>query len=218
MAGIEQGFYEEQNSPRWAGDWTGRHAQIPGGAQVEPGLFAAANNVTVQLNDAGNAASGDSTLTVDAVDLSAFDPRQQEIKPGTRLQFSGGTVAVVKELVEDGDTEIEVYPLAGAIADDETAVFVHPGPITVKSGAPLGRTRTERDAGLGYGPAATGDEEFYLALFPVDDVVENPEVELYRHGSLVYTNLLPEFDGLHADVKALIYANYECSIMEETGE
>ncbi len=74
----------------------------------------------------------------------------------------------------------------------------------VESGTLVGRTYAERDAGAGFGPVDAADDEPYLLLYDVYDANENPEAALYRHGSLVYENKLPE----GTDVEA-VRANYD---------
>lgn len=81
----------------------------------------------------------------------------------------------------------------------------------IRSGTLLGRTIAERDAGTALGAAADADEEFYLLAFDVTDALQNNDVELYRHGSLVKENFLPAFSGLSDALKSAIRDNYECT-------
>lgn len=83
----------------------------------------------------------------------------------------------------------------------------------VPSGTFIGRTLAERDAGTGFGPADTvGDEEMYLSVFDVVDANNNPDVELYRHNSVVKENFLPGWAGLTAAVKTAVRDLYTCTV------
>ena len=79
----------------------------------------------------------------------------------------------------------------------------------ILSGTLIGRTYAEQVAGTGFGPADDADDEMYLVAFDVTDAVDLPDVELYRHGSMVKEDLLPEWgDPLSAAKIAYIRANY----------
>lgn len=66
----------------------------------------------------------------------------------------------------------------------------------IQSGTLIGRTYAERDAGTGFGPAEATDNEIYLVAFDVTDAMQNDDVELYRHNSLVKENKLPGWGAL----------------------
>jgi hypothetical protein len=83
---------------------------------------------------------------------------------------------------------------------------------SVPSGTAIGRTIAERDAGTGFGPAAAADDEIYLVAFDITDAVRNPDVELYRHNSIVKENFLPGWAGLASGVKTAIRARYTCTL------
>lgn len=79
----------------------------------------------------------------------------------------------------------------------------------VVSGTLVGRTYAEQVAGTGFGPAADTDDEMYLVAFDVEDALDLADVELYRHGSMVKEDLLPQWgDPLSAAQIAYIRANY----------
>ncbi|MBX6772689.1 MAG: hypothetical protein IRY83_13245 [Chloroflexi bacterium] len=78
----------------------------------------------------------------------------------------------------------------------------------IPAGTAVGRTFAERDAGAGFGPATATDDEIYLTAFDVTDATLNADVELYRHGSIVKENFLPNFAGLDAGVIAKLRALY----------
>lgn len=79
----------------------------------------------------------------------------------------------------------------------------------VVAGTAIGRTYAERDAGTGFGPASDLDDEIYLVALDVTDAAVNPAVELYRHGSIVKENFLPNWAGLSAAVQAAIRDAYD---------
>lgn len=79
----------------------------------------------------------------------------------------------------------------------------------IPSGTVLGRTYAEREAGTGFGPAADTDDEILIAAYDVTNAVDLTDVELYRPGSVVKENFLPDWDTLSAAVKASIRANYQ---------
>jgi hypothetical protein len=68
----------------------------------------------------------------------------------------------------------------------------------------VGRTFAERAAGTAFGPYAANDDEVYLVVYDVLDVSVNNDVDLYRPGSVVKENFLPDFaDWAAADLAAL---------------
>ncbi len=79
----------------------------------------------------------------------------------------------------------------------------------IPSGTVVGRTYAERDAGTGFGPAADSDDEILIVAFDVTNAIDLTDVELYRPGSMVKENLLPDWDILSAAVKASLRAKYQ---------
>ena len=84
----------------------------------------------------------------------------------------------------------------------------------VIAGTIVGRTRAERDAGTGYGPAAALDEEIYIVAFDCTNALDNPDVELVRHFSGIKENKLPGggLAGQVAGIQTAVRAVYECTI------
>lgn len=78
----------------------------------------------------------------------------------------------------------------------------------IPSGTPVGRTLAERNAGTGYGPAATTDGEIFLLAFDVTDADANPDCELYRHGSAVKENFLPGFGSMATELVTALRSRY----------
>lgn len=91
-----------------------------------------------------------------------------------------------------GDYLNREHMLPGGAHVEPSAFTEEDGRRYIPSGTLVGRTVAERDEGTGFGPYAEGDDEVYLVIFDVWDADRNPEVELYRHGSLVKENFLPE--------------------------
>jgi hypothetical protein len=103
----------------------------------------------------------------------------------------------------------------GATVDAAQFTAGSDGKKYIPSGTILGRTYAERDAGTGYGPAADTDDEFFLVAFDVSDAGDVADVELYRHGSIVYENFLPvTFSTNSATIQAAIRSAYQCSIAQ----
>ncbi len=113
-----------------------------------------------------------------------------------------------------GDELTREHVVAGGFMLNAADFPVNPsgtGRKYVESGALVGRTYAERDAGTGFGPlaidgtsGAVTDDESYLLLYDVYDANESPEAALYRHGSLVYEDKLP----VGTDIAA-VRANYD---------
>jgi hypothetical protein len=184
-------------NPAWAGDYISREHNLPGGARVDPAAFPAIAEHTVTL--AALAAEGATSLTTDAL--------AQPIRAGTVLVFDSGD-AVVTADVAAAATAISVEPLAVGLADNETAVVPRQLSI-VRSGTLVGRTFAERAAGTAFGVAADTDDEIYLVIWDNPNVADDPDVELYRHGSLVKENYLPGWAALSAGLKAEVRALYQ---------
>jgi len=91
---------------------------------------------------------------------------------------------------------------AAAFAADGT------GRKLVVSGTLVGRTYTERAAGAAFGPAADTDNEVFVVVFDVDDAARNPDVDLYRPGSVLREDRLPGFGGLSAALQGKVRSAY----------
>lgn len=79
----------------------------------------------------------------------------------------------------------------------------------VKSGTLVGRTFAERDAGAGFGPWTTGDEEVYLTAIDVFDAAEDDDITLVRRQVLVKENWLPGWATYTAGQRAALRAAYQ---------
>lgn len=188
----------------WMGDYAIREHLVPGGARLDPSQFLKTDAVVVTVGG-GGAAGGATSVPVTA--LSGAIPN------GTILDFTGsGKFAKLTAAAAAGATTLTVEALPQALVAADTATY--PGSsltmATVPAGSLIGRTIAERDAGTGYGPAASGDDEIFLTAFDVTDVSVNPDVDLYRHESIVKENFLPPVSR-NATNLPLVRARYTCT-------
>jgi len=185
-------------APAWAGDFMGREHLVPGGARLDAAQFRATDAVEVEAT--ANAAVDATTIAVTAL--------TGPIPSGTILDFGAKKFAQLTADAAAGATSISVEALATQVDQNDVAWYDGVETKAVVSGTPVGRTFAERAAGDALGPAATGDDEVYLVAFDVIDADISPNVELYRPGSMVKENLLPDFANLDAAVLTLIRGAY----------
>lgn len=191
-------------SPAWAGDFMGREHLVPGGARLDPTQFFAPDSVVATVGVAG-AAQGATSVPVAA--LSGAIPN------GTVLDFGGAKFARLTAAAAAGATSLTVAALPTALVSTDAARYAGITQKTVPSGTLLGRTIAERDAGTGYGPWATSDDEVYLLAFDVTDFSINPDCDLYRNFSIVKENFLPGWTTLWTtNMKTALRAAYRCTI------
>ena len=206
MARIRQQMFKQRTHPVWAGDFSGREHNLAGGAQADLADFTPD---PVAQTTAAAAAAGDEQVTLTA----AFGVA---LKEGDRIYDAAGpqSVIVAADVAADA-TVVAVRPLKKAIAAGASLAAVPVRKVAVPSGTLVGRTFAERAAGAGFGPADAADDEVYLVLFGSVDVELEPDIELYRLGSLVYENLLPEWGTMGAALQALVREKYEATIQTE---
>lgn len=220
MAGSARVQYvgNHKSTPLWAKDFGGREHIAPWPAKIDPASFADAHGVKVTLAAAGTNSytAGATVLAVSALTLP-INPATTLITSsqglvlipkGTVLDFGGAGAKPVKLSADAklGDTYISVVAtLATVVAGDE-ATFSRYGTKSIPSGTLVGRTLAERDAGTAFGAAAATDDEIYLTYNDIPDVNVSDDVELYRHGSLVAENYLPQYTTLSAEVVTLTLA------------
>ena len=168
-------------SPRWAGDYLGGHALVPGPFKVDESQFTALDAVRVE------------TTAISAVDDTSLDvvALSGPIPAGTILDFGGKKLARTSAAAAAGAVAIAVDALGTALADGDIATYAGTEGKYIPSGTPVGRTTAERDAGDGFGPADADDDEIFLSAFDIDDADENNDLELYRHNHQVFENYLP---------------------------
>lgn len=192
-------------APAWAGDYFERDHMIPGGAKINAALW---QNVDYTITVTEPATAGAVSLTVAALPVA--------IPANTILDFSGtGELVRVTTDAAVGATTLTVEAIDAAIEDNDTATYTVTDavPVSVPSGTAIGRTFAERDNGDAFGPAAATDDEIYLTCFDVLDATVNPDVELYRPGSVVKENFLPQVmnDTMIAGVLDELRARYICT-------
>lgn len=108
-------------------------------------------------------------------------------------------------------TSLTVEALAEPILTGDVATYAGAGvkKKRIPSGTLIGRTYTERDAGTGFGPWATSDDDVFVVAFEITDAVNRPEVELVAHGTKIYENALPGWTGSTSQFKAAVRAAYQ---------
>jgi hypothetical protein len=195
------GTANQLTSPVWAGDFLDREHLYPGGAKVDPAQFFATDSVLVKLSAA--AAIDDVAISFDA--LSGPIPSGTLLHFGQSKEFARTTAAAAA-----GATTVAVEALPAALEDDDEARYVGVGtqPKRIIAGTLVGRTFAERAAGTSFGPAADADDEVLLVAFDVTDAARNSDVELYRPGSIVKENFLPNFSSLSVALLAKLRATY----------
>lgn len=189
-------------SPVWAADFLSREHLVPGGARLDAAQFYNTDAVLVTVGS--SASAGATSITVTALTGA--------IPSGTVLDFGGAKFARLTANAAAAATTLTVAALPTALAGAETARYLGVGYDTVPSGTLLGRTISERDAGTGFGPWASGDDEVYLLAFDITDVSVNADCELYRNFSIVKENFLPSWTtAWTSDMKAALRAAYRCT-------
>lgn len=205
MARFDLGTWTEVSSPRWAADFRSRDHLVPGPVKLVAASFPYEGTVTVTANGAASAAA--TSITVDALPGA--------IPADTILNFTGtGEFAKVTANAAAGATTLAVEALDAGIEDNDTATYIPSGAKRyVPSGTVVGRTIAERDAGTGYGPAVSSDDETRILAFSIADVDEDNDGVLYRPGSVVKENLLPEVVAATLDSGVLtdVRAAYVCT-------
>lgn len=188
--------------PNWMAEPLFPHTLIPGGAKVVSTAFSREDQVTVTLAAGAVTAGSNKTLTA-ATALSG------DIPVGTILDFGSGEFATLNNGATKGATSITGVTLAADLEGAETATYLGVGKRRIASGTLLGRTYTERDAGTGFGPYASADDEVYLVAFQVEDAAIDSDVTLVRPQVLVKENWLPGFASYTTDAKAALRSKYQ---------
>jgi len=166
-----------------------------------------------QFTDQGGILVTTSAIAAIGATSVAVTALPDAIPAGTFLYFGAagsGKIAYVTAAAAKGATALTVEALVVALASGDTAILSRYGRKFLPSGTLLGRTYTERDAGTGFGPAATSDDEFGLLLFDKEDLVRYPDIELLRPnaGVTVAENFLPGWSGLSSGLKAVVRARW----------
>jgi len=187
--------------PNWAAEPIGPQNMIPGGAQLVPALFPSSDSFTVTVTAAATAGA---SVNIAVAALAG------DIPAGFILNFGSGKYATLNAKAVKGATTINVNLAANLVG---TETYVYPGisgKKFIKAGTLVGRTYAERDAGTGFGPYATGDDEVYLLAFDTPDADALPDCELLRNQTLVRDHLLPGWATLPAATQVVIRTKYQC--------
>jgi hypothetical protein len=187
--------------PVWAGDYLSREHLIPGGAKVLASAFNDTDAVVVTTT--GVAAAGATSIPVSALSGS--------IPAGTVLFFGEtGELARLSSAAAAGATSLAVDAIPAQIESGDRATYAGTGAAlkTIPSGTPVGRTFAERAVDTPFGPADAADDEVYLLAFDIVDADTNNDAVLYRPGSIVKENYLPNFASIAAGVLTKIRAAY----------
>lgn len=192
-------------APAWAGDYTGREHNLPGGSQVNAAQW---ETVTYTITTSG-AALGATTIPVTALPVA--------LPIGTVLDWTGpGELSTLTAAAALGATSLAVEPLDAAIEAGDTAPYTvtDASPVSISNGTLVGRTWAEQATGDSFGPAVAADDEIFFIINDVWDASINPDVELYRHESVVKTNFLPAgtWDAMAAGLQTKVRALYTCVI------
>lgn len=191
-------------APVWAGDWLDREHLVPGGAKVLASAFNV--NSAVVVTTSAQASANATSISVTA--LSGAIPT------GTILYFGEtGELARLSANAAAGATSLSVDAIPAQIESGDTATYTGTSALkTIASGTLIGRTFTERASGTAFGPADASDDEIYLVAFDVADAAINNDVELYRYGSIVKENLLPQWSTLSSGLKAALRSRYQTTV------
>jgi hypothetical protein len=188
----------------WAGDFHSREHVAPFPARVDAAQFNDAN--AVAITQSGGAAANATAVPVVATTVAI---------PAGRALYWGGSKKFSRVTVDAaiGATSLTVEALPTALVDGDIAYFSpYPDRKTLKSGTLLGRTYTERDAGTAFGAAVYTDDEFFILLYDIEDANYNPDATLYRNGSLVFEDKLPDWTAIsgNANLLATLRSKYQC--------
>lgn len=182
-----------KGTPVWAADFGGREHIALFPAKLDPALFTDQAGIAVVLT--AGAAGNATTLAVQALSAgqSIYGPTGVAIPAGSVLNFGTNKFARLTADANVGDTTLAVAAIPTALVTGDTAVFSRFGTKFVPSGTPVSRTFAQRDANAPFHPAVSTDDEVYLLLFDIPDILNNADAELYRWGSSVFENYLPAY-------------------------
>jgi hypothetical protein len=206
--------YQQNGAPSFIADLLAREHVLAGGAKIDAAAFNSADAVKVVVNDAA-AAAADTSVTVEALPAA--------LPAAAILAFDDGTFARLSAAADAGATTLAVDALSADISDNAVAYYNAPGaPKRVASGTLVGCTFAELEAapaltdgvpaGLLWGPAADADDIVHFVVYDNPDVDTKNDVDLLRHGTLIYVNHIPGWADFSAALKAKVRAAYEITI------
>ncbi len=178
---------------------------LPGGARVDAAQFPRQDRVAFGVGAAGAAQAAVSI----PVDAALTGP----IPPNAMLTLTGGKLAQVTSAgAAAGAMAIPVVALREALVGTDTGEYAGTEEIRIPTGTAIGRTIAERNAGTGFGPAVSTDDEIYLVAVGVENAADIDEVNLYRHGRVVYENFLPGVATMDAGLLTALRGLYHMTL------
>lgn len=187
--------------PAWLAEPRFPEHLIPIGGKVVASAFAREDAMTLTLA-AGAVTSGTGKTVTFTAALT------YPVPAGTILDFGSGKFVTFPTGVAKGATSVTDASVAANLAGGESTTYVGTGKRRIEAGTLVGRTFTERDAGTGFGPYATADDEVYLLAFQVEDADVDNDATFLRPETLVKENWLPGFASYTTQAKAALRATY----------
>ncbi len=203
-----------RTQPVWADDFLDRDHVMPFPAKVDPAQFSDQAGVIATVGVSG-AAQDATSIPVAALAPSLFASTvliaqgNVLIPAGTVLYF--GASKKFAKLTADavyGATSLTVQALPTALVSGDVATYSRYGTLSIPSGTVVGRTYAERDANTAFGPGVVTDDELFLSVYDIANANEEPDVELYRPGSVVKQNYLPGYTLLNTAVDEVQTINF----------
>jgi len=188
--------------PNWMAEALMPDKLLPGGAKVVAASFPREDQVVVTLAAGVVTAGANKTL-------NTATPLTGNIPAGTILDFGSGEYATLTVGATKGTSAITGVTLAADLEGGETATYSGTGDRRIESGTLLGRTYAERDAGTGFGPYASNDDEVYLLAFQINNADIDNDATLVRHETLIKENWLPGWAAYTNDAKAALRTAYQ---------
>ncbi len=188
--------------PNWMAEALMPDKLLPGGAKVVAAQFPREDAVTVTLTAGAVTAGTNKTLTA-ATALTGAIPA------GMILDFGQGEYATLTVGATKGATSITGVNLAADLEGAEVATYAGTGARRIEAGTLLGRTFAERDAGTGFGPYATSDDEVYLLAFQINNADIDNDAALVRPQTLIKENWLPGWATYSNDARAALRKVYQ---------
>lgn len=214
MAKVQSSFWRQNDHPAWAGDFLDRNHLVPAGARLNTAVgFPRSDQVVLNLDATSqpqttvaleNPAAKTGKVTGDII-----------IPSGARLRVGAGHYLQLTAEVAVGDTDITVESTLLDTTTAQDATYDGVALLVIPSGILIGRTYAQNQAGTPFELADDSDDIMYLIAFPIQvDLPMNfggdveQDVALYRHGSVVKTNFLPDFGGLSAAQTTFLREHY----------
>lgn len=199
MAGITQGTRSRTTVPFHGEFLHSEYHLVRVGGRLDAATIPTQGSVTVTVGT-GGAAAGATTVPVTAL--------SGPLAAGIVLDFGGAKFARLTAAAAAGATTLTVAALPVALAAGDVATFVGSGRKTVLAGTLVGRVRATETL---FGPYATGDTEFYLTAFTVQDAAADPDVELIVTGKnfTVVPERLPNWAALPTAQQTLVFDHYK---------